>query len=116
MILTQQPIPKTIEELGHEVSEDALLARLELQRAAQVCNCSCCCCCAAVLCGFVALLSCVCKPQEDAIRNYKADTIVVGAPKPEPSESEGTEDDGACSCMLVHDAPTDSSSSRHHVL
>jgi hypothetical protein len=37
MILTQQPIPKTIEDLGQEVTEDTLLARLEHQRALQVC-------------------------------------------------------------------------------
>jgi hypothetical protein len=37
MFLTQQPIPKTIEDLGQEVTEDVLLARLEHQRALQVC-------------------------------------------------------------------------------
>ena len=36
MILTQQPVPKTIEDLAQEVSEDTLLARLENQRAVQV--------------------------------------------------------------------------------
>lgn len=31
--------------------------------------------------------------QEEAIRSYKADTLVVGAPKPSPEQSEDSEDD-----------------------
>lgn len=36
LLLTAAPIPKTIEDLGQEVTEDVLLARLEQQRALQV--------------------------------------------------------------------------------
>lgn len=31
--------------------------------------------------------------QEEAIRSYKADTLVVGAPKPSPEQSEDSDDD-----------------------
>lgn len=36
--------------------------------------------------------------QDEAIRLYKADTLVVGAPKPTPSSSEGTEEEGEQDC------------------
>lgn len=65
MIITQQPVPKTIEDLAQEVSEDTRLARLEHQRAL----------------------------QDEAIRSYKLDTVVVGAPQPTPATSEADSDD-----------------------
>jgi hypothetical protein len=36
MLITNQPVPKTIEDLGQEVTDDVVLARLEQQRAVQV--------------------------------------------------------------------------------
>lgn len=48
MLITQQPVPKTIEDLGQEVTDDVLLAKLEHQRALQVRSqvIGYCCCCA----------------------------------------------------------------------
>lgn len=65
MLITNQPVPKTIEDLGQEVADDVVLARLEQQRAV----------------------------QDAAIRSYKSETLVVGAPKPSPTASEGSEEE-----------------------
>lgn len=97
MLITNQPVPKTIEDLGQEVTDDVVLARLEQQRAVQVAfslplSAS------AAAVGFVSpaphACSCLLHTQDEAIRSYKADTLVVGAPKPSPTASEGSEEEG----------------------
>jgi len=91
MIITQQPVPKTIEDLAQEVSEDTRLARLEHQRALQVCSAH----AAVVLTAVEAVSTCVLWSilQDEAIRSYKLDTVVVGAPQPTPATSEADSDD-----------------------